>query len=108
LTVYIDEYWAGTVPQYWEHGGHLLTSDLDELHKFAYRLGLKREWFQDTTFPHYDCTEGKRNKALRLGAVSIRLGEFPDDLLVKNHDGNYERYDKNRKHLIKKAFKKET
>lgn len=37
-------------------GVHLATDgDLDELHKFAQSIGLKREWFQDhPAHPHYD------------------------------------------------------
>ena len=39
-----------------------------ELHAFARRLGLRREWFQGN---HYDLTPTKREHALRLGAVSL-------------------------------------
>jgi hypothetical protein len=38
-------------------GVHLVSDlSLDELHKFANspRIGLKREWFQDRRYPHYD------------------------------------------------------
>lgn len=104
MTVYIDKFMGGLVKgTKWEGGGHLLTSDLDELHEFALDIGLRREWFQDTTFPHYDLTRNKRTKAIQHGAVRIRLGEFPDDLLVKNHDETYERYDLRRKDAIKGA-----
>lgn len=91
--MYVDQYpgWLG-VPKKWEGGGHLMTNDLTELHRFAQSIGLKRQWFQDKTFPHYDLTKGKRAMALRYRAVPIHSGEFPDDLLVKRGDG-YERYD---------------
>lgn len=50
----------------WSH----LTSDLneEELHEFATRLGMRREWFQGD---HYDLTEGKQKQALRLGAKAV-------------------------------------
>lgn len=49
---------------------HLVADSLNELHDFARRLGLKRQWFQDQGFyPHYDVTMAVREKALRLGAV---------------------------------------
>ena len=44
--------------------------DLDELHVFAAKLGLRREWFQDkASMPHYDLTRAKRRQAIRLGAI---------------------------------------
>lgn len=49
---------------------HLVADSLTELHDFARRIGLKRQWFQDRSFyPHYDVTMAIREKALRLGAV---------------------------------------
>jgi hypothetical protein len=50
-----------------------LTTDdtLDELHAFAARIGLRREWFQGTTFPHYDLTAAKRDEAMVAGAVFV-------------------------------------
>lgn len=45
--------------------------NLEELHKFAQRIGLKRSWFQNNpTLPHYDLTSNKRNQAIKAGAVS--------------------------------------
>jgi hypothetical protein len=93
MTIYVDQFpeWLG-VPKKWESGGHLLTTDLNELHSFAKGLGLKREWFQDKTFPHYDLTATKRKIAITRGAVEIKSGEFPDDMLVKMGDQNYQPY----------------
>lgn len=49
---------------------HLVADSLDELHTFAKRLGLKRQWFQHAaSYPHYDVTAPMREKALRLGAA---------------------------------------
>jgi len=49
---------------------HLVADSLNELHDFARRIGLKRQWFQDRGFyPHYDVTIAIREKALRFGAV---------------------------------------
>ena len=51
---------------------HLFSEDLVALHAFAAGLGLRRSWFQEpprASWPHYDVTEGKREQALRTGAV---------------------------------------
>jgi hypothetical protein len=55
----------------WAH----LVSDAgyDELHAFADRLGLRREWFQGD---HYDVPESVRDQALRLGAVPMPSREL--------------------------------
>ena len=51
---------------------HLLADDIDELHRFADRLGIKRTSFQcppRVTTPHYDLTGFERARAIALGAV---------------------------------------
>lgn len=72
----------------------MLTTDIDELHEMAASIGLKREWFQDKRFPHYDVQASKRRKAVAKGAVEIGFGEIPHDTLVRHANGNYERYGK--------------
>lgn len=44
----------------------------DLLHDTAKALGLKREWFQDSSIPHYDLNGAKWNKAMAAG---LRLVE---------------------------------
>lgn len=92
MTVYVDRFIGPFDRGKWTGGGHLLTSDLDELHRLAARIGLRRSWFQDKTFPHYDLTRNKRLNALHNGAVAIEPGEFPPDLLVRGPDGHHEAY----------------
>jgi hypothetical protein len=75
MTVYVDDMrmpaLVGHVQARWSH----LTADTDEeLHAFAARLGLRREWFQPNTrrpeANHYDVTDALRDEAIRLGAVA--------------------------------------
>jgi hypothetical protein len=45
---------------------------LDELHAFAAKIGMKREWFQaDKTCPHYDLMPSRRTVALTAGATFV-------------------------------------
>ena len=57
----------------WTGGGHLQADTLEELHHFASRLGLRREWFQAKPGrpenDHYDLTRTGRERALALGAI---------------------------------------
>lgn len=58
---------------------HHLVSDtsLDELHTFAKSLGMKREWFQNHRFPHYDVlSPTKRRRAIHLGAQAATSREI--------------------------------
>jgi hypothetical protein len=69
MGVYVDSaiwWWSGC------RWCHLLGDDLDELHRFAALLGIKRTSFQcapKTATPHYDLTAFERARAIRLGAV---------------------------------------
>lgn len=47
---------------------HLFSYDQTELHEFAARLGLRRDWFHRD---HYDISYSKRELALMLGARNI-------------------------------------
>jgi len=59
---------------------HLIADTLDELHRFAVSIGLKREWFQNHSIPHYDLTESKRVLAINGGALPLEPKEFCDKM----------------------------
>jgi hypothetical protein len=62
-------------------GLHIVADTEEELHEFAKRIGLKREWFQDhPEHPHYDLLGCMSAKAEKNGAAKIR----PRDLLRKS------------------------
>jgi Protein of unknown function (DUF4031) len=54
---------------------HMVSPDLDELHRMAAEIGVARRWFQDprssrkVSRPHYDVCKSKRALAVSLGAV---------------------------------------
>lgn len=50
---------------------HMIADTLGELHGMAERIGMKREWFQGGSFPHYDVSLTRRKTALRLGAIEL-------------------------------------
>lgn len=66
MAVYVDSVdisWRG------KRWCHMVADTIDELHRFADRLGLKRSWFQTKSrYAHYDITYSVREKALALGA----------------------------------------
>ena len=58
---------------------HLVADDLEELHSFAAKTGLKREWFQNHRIqPHYDITASKRVIALKMGAKELTTKEMAE------------------------------
>jgi hypothetical protein len=51
---------------------HLTADSLEELHGFARRIGLKREWFQNNPLaPHYDLSPKRHAAALAAGAQFV-------------------------------------
>ena len=72
MSVYVDRLRHYPRTASWRFGRacHLMADSLDELHAFAARIGLRREWFQDhATLAHYDLTATRRAAAIRAGAV---------------------------------------
>jgi Protein of unknown function (DUF4031) len=74
MSVYVDHAFAVGDWGRWSGGGHLQADTLDELHAFAARIGMRREWFQSKPGrpenDHYDLTRGARTLAIRSGAVT--------------------------------------
>jgi Protein of unknown function (DUF4031) len=74
VTVYVDHAFAFGDWGRWSGGGHLQADTPAELHAFAERLGMRREWFQSRAGrpenDHYDLTRAGRERALQLGAVA--------------------------------------
>jgi hypothetical protein len=67
----------------WEWQGlkwsHLLADDVDDLHRFAARLGIHRTSYQGpprTSVPHYDLTSYERKRAIALGAIACSREEI--------------------------------
>ena len=73
MSVYVDNAFAAGDWGRWTGGGHLQADTTDELHEFALRLGLRREWFQckpgRPENDHYDLGMKGRARALALGAI---------------------------------------
>lgn len=93
MTVYVDEAvwpWKG------KKWAHLMADSLDELHDFAKKLGLQRNWYQyNARHAHYDVTESKRELALKLGAKD--LAPFEERDLYKKVIDNAKRIQKERR-----------
>lgn len=81
MAVYVDEavnFWRKT---YW---CHMFADTASELHLFAERMGLKRDWFQpDIRLPHYDLTKSKREIAVRVGSIEVDR-RFVYERIVRN------------------------
>ena len=76
MSVFVDELSPCVPSERWpyQHYCHLFGDTEAELHRFAARLGLRREWFQAHEWlPHYDLTLGMQEKAVGLGAILTRL-----------------------------------
>lgn len=59
----------------WHAACHLFADSIPELHAFAQRLSMRRSWFQEGSFPHYDLTANKRAEAIRMGATALDRNE---------------------------------
>lgn len=78
MTVMVDELmaWPYAKGVFRRGSCHLTASTMDELHAFALRLGLRRDWFQEhALLPHYDLTPRKRAAAMAAGAVVVPMRE---------------------------------
>lgn len=54
----------------------MCADTVEELHEFAAKMGLKRAWFQNHKWPHYDLHPARRVVAVRLGAIEVDRKQF--------------------------------
>lgn len=62
---------------------HLFADTDEELHAFAAKLGLQRNWHQrppKASFSHYDVTDTVRKRAVALGVTTITWRQLPAKL----------------------------
>ncbi len=80
MAILIDSFQNGARGpfRYWHRRcGHLVSdSSLEELHEFAAELGLRREWFQMKSIPHYDLTGDVYELAIERGAILVSSREI--------------------------------
>lgn len=91
MAVYVDkpQHWCGRMQMC-----HLVADTEAELHAFAAQLGMRREWYQPRSFPHYDICKRKRALAITLGASEItrrKLAQFMRKYKVYNAKAEAER-----------------
>lgn len=62
----------------WRHGPscHLIGDSVEELIEFAVELGMKSEWFQPKSSPHFDLNTNGREIAIKNGAIPLDQREF--------------------------------
>lgn len=84
MAVYIDPL-AACIPNRhwrWTESCHMFADTVEELHVFARRIGLRREWFQpdNERLPHYDLHRNRRSLAVAHGAVQVTRRELAERL----------------------------
>ena len=66
-----DDYNYHTVLDVGTGGGFKLMKYFKDFATVAEAIGMRRDWFQPTSFPHYDLLRPRREAAVRLGAVEL-------------------------------------
>jgi len=74
MAVYVDK----LVDYSWRHGPscHLIADSVEELMTFAIAMGMRPEWFQPRSSPHFDLTSEGRSIAVKNGALEMNNREF--------------------------------
>ena len=69
MAVYVDK----LVDYGWRHGPscHLIADSVEELIAFAVSMGMRPEWYQPKSSPHFDLTAEGRAIAVSAGAIEL-------------------------------------
>lgn len=74
MAVYVDNLcnWG------WYRGPscHMIADSVSELIGFAVSIGLRPEWFQPKSSPHFDLTAASRRQAVLSGAIELDRRAF--------------------------------
>ena len=74
MAVYVDK----LVDYGWKHGPscHLIADSVDELIEFAVSMGMRPEWYQPKSSPHFDLNADGRARAIENGATELDSRAF--------------------------------
>lgn len=77
MAVYVDELKSYPIAK-WRHGEacHMIGDGVAELISFAVAIGMREEWFQPRSSPHFDLTEELRKRAVAAGAIELDRRAF--------------------------------
>lgn len=90
MAVYVD-------PSLWPFNGwkmcHMMADSPEELAEMAKRIKLNPRWIQKpgTWEEHYDISEGKRELAVKFGAVELNLHEMAKYLRRRREESEQQR-----------------
>lgn len=79
MSVYVDPvlFHGGSKEFKWPRSCHMYADSLDELHRMAEAIGMRRAWFQDREgLPHYDLVPARRMRAIAFGAIEHSRAEM--------------------------------
>jgi hypothetical protein len=74
MAVYVDQ----LVNYEWRHGHscHMIADTVTELMQFAVEMGMRPEWYQPKSSPHFALTVGARELAIQFGAIELDRRAF--------------------------------
>ena len=74
MAVYVDK----LCDYGWRHGPscHLIADSVEELIDFAVSMGMRPEWYQPRSSPHFDLTADARALAVEKGAIELNNRAF--------------------------------
>ena len=90
MSIYVDTLFPCLTNKNWKYNEscHLIGDTEEELHNFAKKLGLKREWLHEhPKLNHYDLTKNTRAKAVKKGAIKINSRTLVS-MMRKNNEKN--------------------
>lgn len=87
MSVYVDDVKRYETPLRTKLWSHMFADTKEELHAMAWKLKLRRAWYQDhdarPSRHHYDITPSKRAEAIRRGAIEVTTREYLTKLLKR-------------------------
>ena len=78
MSVYVDSLFDYG----WKYGTscHLIADTVKELKAFAVMIGMRPEWYQAKSSPHFDLTAEGRIHAVESGAIELDRRAFVDKI----------------------------
>jgi len=76
--VYVDDLVPCVPNARWRYNRscHLIADTEEELLTFAASIGLRGDWIQSTSIPHFDLNTTKRREAIVHGATPLTRTQF--------------------------------
>lgn len=95
MAVYVDNFYLTPMSAFGRMKmSHMIADTRQELFEMVDKIGVQRKWIQgfNTTREHFDVSKGRREAAIKAGAIPVNYRELAEMTRTRTYEGKTQVY----------------